>query len=204
MKNKIKKNKDGFTLVEILIAISIFLAIIGALTLFVINIFNYNSYIGARLTTADINRTALRKMTTEIRSASISSNGAYPIDTASPTSFSFYVDINNDGLKEKIRYFISGTTLKRGILKPTGNPPVYNSPNEIVTDFVKNLTNTSSVFNYYDKNYDGTTAPLSTPININLVRLVKITITSDANPNRAPGADTLTTQISIRNLKDNI
>ena len=204
MKKQIKKDKKGFTLIEILIAISIFIAIVGVLTLFVINIFNYNSYIGAKLTTADINREALRKITAEIRSASISSNGAYPIDTANATSFSFYVDINNDGLKEKIRYFVNGTTLKRGVIKPTGNPPVYNSGNEIVTDFVKNLTNTSSIFSYYDENYDGTTAPLPTPININLIRLVKITITSDTNLNRAPGADTLTTQISIRNLKDNL
>jgi len=36
------------------------------------------------------------------------------------------------------------------------------------------------------------------------VRLVKITIVIDKDPQTPPGPMTLTTQISIRNLKDNL
>ena len=189
---------------EILISVSIFVLIIGVLTLLAKNIFSYDSFISSGLNSVDISRVALKTMTAEIRSASNSSNGAYSIDSATPTSFSFYGDINNDGLKERIRYFMSGTILKKGVLKPTGNPPTYISANETVTNFVKNITNISTIFLYYDKNYDGTTAALLTPINVNLIRLVKITLTTDEDPNRPPIPVTLTTQVSIRNLKDNL
>jgi len=36
------------------------------------------------------------------------------------------------------------------------------------------------------------------------VRLVRITIKIDEDPNRPPAALTSTTQVSIRNLKDNL
>ena len=38
--------------------------------------------------------------------------------------------LDDDGLKEKIRYYLTGTTLKKGVIKPTGSPPVYLSANE--------------------------------------------------------------------------
>ncbi len=204
MPRKNKTTKKGFTLIETLIAISILVLIVGVLSTLAVNIFKYNSFISTSLNTAEANREALKKMTAEIRSASTSSNGSYPIETATAYTFSFFGDINNDGLKERVRYFISGTTLKKGILKPTGSPSTYNTANETTSIFVKNIINTNSIFAYYDKNYDGTSAPLSSPVNVNLIRLIKITLTTDENVNREPGPDTITTQISIRNLKDNL
>ena len=141
-------------------------------------------------------------MISEIRTASVSSNGAYPIDQATVSSFTFFSDINNDNLREKIRYFLSGSTLQKGVIQPTGNPLVYNPANEKISILASGVT--SLAFGYYDKNYDGTTAALSFPINVPVVRLVKITVTIDQDPNRPPGPMTFTTQVSIRNLKDNL
>ncbi len=150
-------------------------------------------------------RNALASMSAEIRSASPSSVGAYPLAETATSSFTFYSDIDGDGLKERVRYFLNGKTLKKGVLEPSGNPLSYNPVNEIISDFVKNITNgtSSPIFAYYDDSYDGSTAPLPSPVNILSVSLVKITAVVDSNPGRAPIPLTLTTQMSIRNLKDN-
>jgi len=142
-------------------------------------------------------------MTSEIRTASIADTGAYVIGLATASAFIFYADIDSDGLKEKIRYFLNGPLLQKGVVKPVGSPLTYNEANEVISTLVSNITNTS-IFDYYDKNYTGTETPLVFPVNIALVRLVKITLTVDKDANRTPEPITFSTQISIRNLKDNI
>lgn len=149
-------------------------------------------------------RQTFKTMMVEIRSASISSTGAYPLAAATGTSFIFYSDIDDDGLKERIRYFVDGSTLKKGVIKPTGNPLSYNPSNEVITTAVNNLANGAQpVFEYYDENYDGDDPPLTSPVNLLAVRLVKVTIKVDKNPTRPPAAVTMVTQVSVRNLKDN-
>jgi len=192
----------GFTLIETLFGISIFVLIVGALTLFSRNVWTYNSFISSGLINTDNNRQILKTMVSEIRTASGADTGAYVISQATSSSLVFYSNIDNDILKEKVRYFITGTTLQRGVIKPTGSPLTYNPANEKISILTPNVTNIA--FSYYDKNYDGFTSPLSFPINISSVRLVKITITVDKDPNNPPAPTTFSTQVSIRNLKDNL
>lgn len=199
-----KKNKliYGFTIVETLFGISIFILIVLAVTLFSRNVWVYNSSISSSLTNANAGREAIKKISHEIRTASPSNIGTYPISLANSSSFTFYSDIDGDGLKEKVRYFFSGNILKKGIIKPTGSPLNYNGT-EVLSTVMSNVINTS-IFEYYDKNYSGTENPLSSPVDISSIRLVKITITVDEDPNRPPSAMTFSTQISMRNLKDNL
>jgi prepilin-type N-terminal cleavage/methylation domain-containing protein len=203
MQNFKLKNKKGFTLPEILIGVSIFVLVMGALTLFSRNIWYYGSYVSAGLNDSNNGRAVLKTLVSEIRTASTADTGAYVIALANSTAFTFYSDIDNDGLKEKVRYFLNGSLLQKGVIKPTGSPLSYVSVNETLSTLLSNVTN-ASIFNYYDKNYEGTTAALGTPVTISSVRLVKITITIDKDPNRAPVTTTFSTQVSIRNLKDNL
>jgi len=202
MKNTIH-NQKGFTLMELMIGVSIFVLIMGVLTMFSRNIWIYSSYVSTGLSDANNGRSTLKTMVSEIRTASTADTGAYIIAQATATAFTFYSDIDNDGLKERVRYFLNGTQLQKGTLKPTGSPLTYVTANEKITTLIPSVTN-STIFNYYDENYDGTTSALTTPINIPLVRLVKITINIDKDPNRAPVTTTFSTQVSIRNLKDNL
>jgi len=217
MKNKLKNKKNGFTqtpkfgvtpkgggftIIETLIGVAIFVLILGVLATFSKSIWTSNSFIMAELSGSNAGRAALKTMVAEIRTASSGNNGAYAIGIATSTSLTFYSDIYDDGLKEKIRYFLNGTTLQRGIIQPTGSPLGYTG-SETITTLVSNVTN-SSIFNYYDKNYDGTTAALTTPVDISAVRLIKITITTDVNPTQAPSPMTFSTQVMLRNLKDNL
>ena len=147
-------------------------------------------------------------MSNEIRSASESNLGAYPIVTAATSTFTFFSDLNNDGLKEQVRYFVSGSTLQKGVITPTGNPYVYTSGSEVDTIVVSNLTNGGSttlpVFQYYDDSYTGTSSPLAQPVSVAAVRVVKINFVIDADPNRSPTSRVVTTQVEIRSLKDNL
>ena len=203
MTNKFKKNKNGFTLIETLVGVSIFVLIVGSLALLSRNVWINNSFISAGLTNANAGRQILKTMVSEIRTASTADTGTYTINQAGSSSFTFYSDIDSDGLKEKVRYFLAGTTLQKGVIKPTGSPLIYNSINEKISTFVNNVISTS-IFDYYDENYDGTTAPLSFPVNVSDIRLVKITVMVEQDPNRSPTPMVFSTQVSIRNLKDNL
>ena len=202
IKNK-KKLVSGFSVVETLFTMSIFILVLGLFTLFARNIWTYNSFISSGFTNTDAGRKILKTMTSEIRTASTADTGSYTISQATASSFTFYSDIDDDGLKEKVRYFLTGTTLQKGVIKPTGSPLAYNPANEIISNLVADETS-ASIFSYYNENYDGTTAALSFPVNIADIRLVKITLTIDKDGSRPPTPITFSTQVSIRNLKDNL
>lgn len=197
--------QKGITLVEILIAIGIFSLIVIVAGKFASDVQKLSSMSQNRFNTEVDSRKVLRPMIAEIRSASQSSIGSYSIEQAATSSLIFFSDVNDDGIKERIRYFISGNKLMRGQIVPAGSPLVYNGASENTYMLIDNLmATTSPVFYYYDTNYTGTTTPLSYPIVISEIRLVKIKLTIDKNPNALPGPITVEGQVSIRNLKDNL
>jgi len=201
---KIQKNK-GVTLVELVVAIAVSVIILTAVTLFARNLFYYDSVFSGGLTSYDEARKVLQPIASEVRSASPSSLGAYPIEKSDNTEFIFFADIDNNGIKERIRYFLSGTILKKGITIASGSPLQYLTSNETVTEIVHNVRNGATpIFSYFDSNYNGSSAALTQPVSIFAIRLVKITLILDADPNRPPAPVTASTQVSIRNLKDNL
>lgn len=202
LKRKIN-NENGFTMIEIMFGMFVFVLILLLLTLFSRNTWTYNSFISGGLVETDAGRQVLKTLTSEIRTASTADTGAYLIALAEESTLIFYSDIDDDGLKERIRYFLSGTSFQKGVIKPTGSPLSYNPQNETITTLIDQLTN-SVLFEYYDRNYSGTESPLSSPISVPDIRLVKITIVIDKDPNKPPSAMTFSTQVSIRNLKDNL
>ena len=193
-------------MVETLIVVTIVSFLVLAIGSFQRNILFFAGFLEDSISGAQDARAVLRTMACEIRTASPSNLGTYPVATASPQTFTFYSDIDDDGLKERVRYFLDGVDLKKGIVKPSGNPLMYDPASEtVVAVLVHNVRNDAqNIFDYYDTNYDGTTDPLPEPIDIISARLVKITIIIDADPNRAPSAKTFTSQVSMRNLKDNL
>lgn len=193
----------GFTIVEVLFGVSIFVLIMVLIALFARNTWNYNTFLSGGLANVDNMRLALKTISAEIRTASTAETGAYVISQATDTSFAFYSDIDSDGLTEKVRYYLEAGKLKKGVIKPSGSPLTYNSANETISVLISGVTSPTT-WSYYDANYDGTSAPLSSPVNVSQVRLVKITVTIDQDPNKAPTTHSFSTQVSIRNLKDNL
>lgn len=199
------KRAAGFTLVEILVAVSILGAIIGLVGAFQADIFSLNFVIQSGLNNQNEAKKVIRPFANEVRSASPSSLGAYPIKTASTTEFVFYSDIDNDDLKEEIRYYLDGGDFKKGFIKPSGQPLTYDPNDEEVINIIHDVL-PGVIFEYYDSSYDGTASstPLTHPVAPSAVRLVKVQMTVDADPNKPPAPLHITTQVSIRNLKDNL
>ena len=197
---------SGFTLVEILVVLSIVVLIGLVVTKLFSDIFSVNRNVSDSFTQTGEARRAIKTMTAELRTASQSSLGAYALEQTGTSSLVFFSDIDSDSDKERIRYFIQSGTLMRGVTNPTGTTLVYNIANEVRTELVHAMKNSSTtpLFSYYNETYAGTTTPLVAPINISVVRLVKIYILVNNSSTTSSTPDIYTTQINLRNLKDNL
>ena len=82
-------NNRGFTLIEILIAMAVTAMSLVFVAYFVVDISNFGTDLGNRLETEFELQLTLRAMISEIRSMGPGGNGAYPIATATPTTFTF-------------------------------------------------------------------------------------------------------------------
>jgi prepilin-type N-terminal cleavage/methylation domain-containing protein len=198
--------KKGMTLAEIVVVIGILGIIMIAISYFQVNILKNNKYSFDSLSSTQDARSILRTMIKELRSASPSNNGSFPIIIAATNTLSFYSDVNADGLKEQMKYFIASSTLKKSVIIPSGSPLTYNSANEKLSILAYNIKNaaTSSLFEYFDEDYSGTSTSLTQPVTITNVHLIKINLLIDSDPNRAPILRTYTSQVNLRNLKDNL
>jgi prepilin-type N-terminal cleavage/methylation domain-containing protein len=195
----------AFTLIETLVAMSIGVILMIAVGTFARDIFYTNSIQSGLFSTAQDARTIVTTMVKELRSASPGSDGSYPIVTAGTSTIIFFSDINGDGTKERVRYFLATTTLKKGVIEPTGSPLGYTG-NEVITTLAYNVRNTAStsIFSYYDGTYTGSSSPLTQPVSVTAVRLVQISLILDSDPNRSPAPRTYTSSATLRNLKDNL
>jgi hypothetical protein len=175
------------------------------------DVINYNRTGSVSLTNTQEVQVMLKTMTRELRSMESGADGAYPIAAAATSSVTFYADVNHDNLKEKIRYYVGTTTstlntVYRGVINPTGIPATYNPAAETRTILVTGVrvSSTTPLFQYFDGMYSGTTTPMTYPLNLTSIRLVKITMPIDTDPNRSPIIRVYTTQAELRNLKDNL
>lgn len=202
---KIHLNK-GFSLPELIISVFIISIITVSVNTFAKDIFSLNYFLQSGLNAQLDSRHIVKVIVTELREAGPSANGSYPILLASSSAVTFYSDIDNDGIREKVRYFTSGSTIKRGVISPTGSPLTYLDVNEKLTTIISGYVASSTLplFQYFPSSYAGTSSPLTYPVDIPSIRLVKVTVIIDSDPNKSPVQIQTTSQVSIRNLKDNL
>jgi len=189
----------GITLIEtvvwVAIATSAMLAIVSSVQYF----YRTNTYAVEQSAAVTSAQRGIEEMVKTIREASYSSNGAYPIITLGTSTLSFYADVDDDPFIERLRYFLDGGSLKRGIIDPSGDPPIYTNPEAIstISESVRNNDQGVAAFRYYDLN--GT---LMTDLsNIASVRFIEVTMVVNINPFRLPNQFTLRSTAALRNLR---
>ena len=196
-----KNFKNGFTLIEIVVVLGIFMLLLVGLGYLMLGAFRTQYITFSQLQGQKEARITLENFVKEARRADTSSIGSYLIETAAAGAFTFYSDIDADTYREKVRYFLDGKNFKKGVIKPTGTPLTYNSANEVITTVAQNVIS-NQIFSFYDENYDGTTSALLFPVNVIDIRLVKIILTIEQDAYVSPEPLVVTSQVEIRNLKE--
>jgi prepilin-type N-terminal cleavage/methylation domain-containing protein len=199
--NYLNKKEKGFTLIEILISIAIISLIIGAVGAFQAGIFKSNRLIQSGLLNQQQAKKLIRPFAEEVRGANISSQGAYPIETATDITFSFYTDINNDGLTEKIEYYVENGEFIKSVIEPDPITYEYNEENTEVTKVIRDIIE-GPTFYYYGDGYTGssTSTPLTSPVTPNEIKVVKVVVRINSSDSSEVEPFEVSTQVTLRNL----
>ncbi|MCX7928607.1 MAG: prepilin-type N-terminal cleavage/methylation domain-containing protein [Patescibacteria group bacterium] len=199
------KNK-GFTLVEVLIVASI-TVVLGLAILGLQYIISQNQVeVWRNYLSVDEANSNISTMARELRNAKTAENGAYALERAADSELIFYSDYNYDGRVDRIRYTLSGNSLIKGVIEPTGFPVNYPRQNEKIKVVAENVRNgTTPIFYYYNENWpqDTTNNPLNTPTRLSDTKLMRLYL--EINPKENNNRNyILETYIQIRSLKENL
>jgi len=189
-------DKKGFTLIELMIALSIMVIIFIIGSEFIVKSFKSLTFTSEQDTAIQNARKIMEKVTKEIRECANSERGDYPISEIGDQTLTFYGDVDNDGSAERIHYFVQDSIFIKEATK-AGTDKEYNSA--ISTSTIAEYVNNQSIpiFTYFDSNNATTTL-------INNVRMIKVKLRLNVTPWRAPDDYDLETNIELRNLKDNL
>ena len=182
-------HKKAFTLIE-MVVVTALVMIIAAL----VSVFLTRSLASYRISRQSVllEENAAGAMRTFERGA----RAAIEIQSADSSEFSFlrYTDLVSEA-PVKVRYFV-------GITEPSGSFPIitYPTENESIDLIIDNITNTTTIFKYFD----GANIELTDSFNIASVRMVELTISLDKNGELPPAPITQVTKISLRNMKNNL
>ncbi|HTR18576.1 MAG TPA: type II secretion system protein [Candidatus Paceibacterota bacterium] len=203
------KTSRAFTLIETLVTIAVFglLMVVAADLLRII--FTNSTTNPNALNAVDQAQAAATNFVNQIRDAAYGNDGSYPLNEASTTEIIFFspYGTGSSTTVDRIRYYLSGTTLYEGVIVPSGSPSSYNSGNEKVTGVVTGVSGvgTSTIFYYYGGTYAGTSTPISQPVNVNQVTYVRLNLSVQLKEVRGQGAtSSISTGAAIRNLKTNL
>ncbi len=199
--------QTGFTLIEIVVTISIFVILSMGIMGLVGTVLRDSNRQGSSIANADQSRKLVAQITKELRNAVTGDNGAYAVGTVNNQELVFYSDIDSDTGVERVRYYLSSGKLYRGVIEPTGSPVGYSGAesSRVVQNDVANNASTP-IFYYYNNLYDDIVDnPLTQPVNNAQVTYIKVNLQifkkTTADPN---GYFTVSSGTALRSLKTNL
>ncbi len=203
-------DQRGFSLIEVVIVAALAVGVLFVIVSLQGNVGNLENIISQKLESRQDIEQVFQIMTTEMRSASPASNGAYAIEAATTSSFSFYSDVDGDKVYDKVRYYLATSTavtstVYRGVIKPTGSPLQYATSSEVISTAIKNVIKSTSTnfLEYYDANYTGSEPAMTSTLDLTKIRIVKVSVFADVTPGKAPKPVFFSSFVSIRNLRSN-
>jgi len=206
-KNLKKNNSGGFTLLEMVIAITIFSTLMFVVSSLLLSIIKNPEAELSAMSTIDHARMVSTNFTNELRGASFGSDGAYPLGQAGDSQIIFYSNIGASGNNiNRIRYYILGNTLYKGVTTPSVGPLIYDPASESVKPILNGVMNGAvPVFYYYNGDYDGAGTELSQPINVNQAKFARINLSvKEQSSSDNNSIFDLNAGVAIRSLKDNL
>ncbi|MCR4330579.1 MAG: type II secretion system GspH family protein [Patescibacteria group bacterium] len=196
--------EKGLTFIEAIVVIAVFSIVMIALTSSIRYFYRANAYNIEQSLSVNNARKGIEYMVRDIREATYSDEGSYPIIDVDSTSIYFYSDVDRDNNVERIRYFLEGILLKKGVTESSGDPLTYHDMDEvvsIVSEYVQNENQGVPIFRYYD-NTGGEI--LNYGANITSIAFITVNLIVNINPARLPNEFTLRSSATMRNLKTNL
>src|SRR4030043_2484425 len=175
---KVKKT-NGFTLIELLVAMAISSIILIAIFAIINQVFIRSSGGWETFVPYTQAQNTAHQIAKSIRQATLTV-------ATGPQSITFreYAD-STDTVPSQVRFYLDGTTLKRGVIPPTGTGPnyTYDPDDEMTKILAFNVVNGAErIFSYYDQ--DG--VELVYPVNPAELTLVKVGLVFQQRNNPAP------------------
>lgn len=192
--------KRGFSFIEMLVVIAVFGIVMAAVANSVLYFYRSNRSTIEQAYAINNARRGIEFMVRDIREAAYSDAGSYPVIAMATSSFYFYSDIDRDDSVERIRYFLSGDELHKGVTNATGDPPVYDDLTEefsTVSEHVRTDEAVGDIFTFFDVNGVEIT-DLSAVIDVAFVR---VNLVINVNPFRLPDEFSLRSSATLRNLR---
>lgn len=196
--------QKGMTLVETVVAISIYTILVLAITSSTATFYRYNSYALEQANEIDNARRGVTQWNRDAKEMATGEDGTWPMAIIGEHRLGYYSDIDRDDSVEYVEYVLASTTLRKFIYNPTGSPATYDlttpDSEEILSEYVRNINQATSTFFYYDNN--GTQLASTSPLLD--VRYIQMQVIVNIDPDRNPGEFMLRSSLAPRNLKDNL
>lgn len=207
MIKKIFPNRAGLTFIEMIMAIAIFSMGIAGFTLLFSRTWQSNSYVLEMGKDSMAASQGVSNMADYIRRARQGDDGSYPVQLADENELTIFSDYNKDGVTDRLHFYKSDQSIMMGITEPAATFPVtYPAGDQTVVTLAEHVANDSAapIFSYYNKNYpaDTTNNPMSVPASVADVRLVKVYLEVNIDPNNAPNSVHMQSFVEMRNLND--
>jgi type II secretory pathway pseudopilin PulG len=191
---------SGMTLVEMLTAMAMATFVIIAVGGFTMSFYRTHAYEIEQALAINSARKGIERMVRDIREATYSDEGGFPVQSIGPYEMIFYSDIDRDDEIERVRFSLEDGILTRGQAESVGDPPTYpvsDDTESIISDHIRNAVQGNDVFTYYDV-FGNVITDYSA---VTDVAFVTVELTVNINPNRLPYDFNLQSSASLRNMR---
>jgi type II secretory pathway pseudopilin PulG len=198
------RGNSGMTLVETVVAISIYVILMLAVFSSITSLYKTNAYALEQSSEVNSARRGITEWNRDVKEMTTAEDGTWPLAIIEPHRIGYYSDTDQDDSVEYVLYELIDTNLTKSIYNPSGTPVSYDltTPDQVETlsTYVQNINQATSTFFYF--NNSGAELTAASPILD--VRYIRAQVIVNIDPIRNPGEFMLRSSLAPRNLKDNL
>lgn len=194
------KKEAGYTLIEMLVVIAIIGIIIPVLFNSINTLYSTHARTLSRAMALIEATDGVKEVVRDVRAAVYAENGALPLVEIATSTLTLYSDTDYDGTVERVRYFLNGNTVQKGIIEPTATSsyPENTETIDTIVSEVANVDNSVPLFRYYT----ATSSEVTSSGNILNVRRVEVQFIGSSRFRSEQSEVAIRSSASIRNLKN--